>query len=120
MAKGDSVDTDWQESYYAWIEAEFELASDQRLEYFKYRDRAHLAALTGRDANGFAEPGTVRFHTIWPRGNHEGVHTLVVLHLGHPPALFNEGVAVAHHMAPGAGDPVARWGGVGLDQVGDA
>ena len=44
-----------------------------------------MQALTGRSTNGFAEPGTTRFHTIWPTDNHEVVHTIVILHLGFPP-----------------------------------
>ena len=110
-AAGDSVDVEWQEAFHAWVSAELEITEPRRLEYFKYRDRAHLASITGRSTNGFAEPGTLRFHTIWPIDNHEGVHTLVLLHLGHPPALFNEGVAVAHQTDPFAGDLVARWSG---------
>ena len=61
--------------------------------------------MTGRDTNGFAEPGTTRFHTIWQIDNHEGVHTLVILQIGHPPALFNEGVAVGSPDRAGAIDP---------------
>ena len=117
MAEGDSVDTVWQESYYGWITAELGIDSSPQLEYFKYRSRAHLAALTGRETNGFAEPGTVRFHTIWPLDNHEGVHTLVILHFGHAPALFNEGVAVAHQVNPASGDLEARWSGKSVHEL---
>ena len=79
-----------------------------------YRDRAHLRALTGRYTNGFAEPGTTRFHTIWQIDNHEGVHTLVILQIGHPPALFNEGVAVAHQTEPAQSILTPRWNGTDL------
>jgi len=108
-APGDSVDIDWQEGYFDWIAATLDVPSAEQLEYRKYRDRGHLERVTGRRTNGFAEPGTPRFHTIWPRDAHEGVHTLFILHVGHPPALFNEGVAVAHQMDPAANDLVARW-----------
>jgi hypothetical protein len=87
------------------------------LEYYKYRDRAHLAAVTGRTTNGFAEPGTTRFHTIWPIDNHEGVHTLVILQIGHPPALFNEGMAVAHQTDPARGILSPRWNGTDLQDL---
>ena len=110
-APGDSVDVAWQEQYFDWVIAALELAPPPPLEYHKYRDRAHLKALTGRETNGFAEPGTTRFHTIWPIDNHEGVHTLVLLQIGHPPALFNEGVAVAHSTNLARGWMVPRWSG---------
>ena len=114
---GDRVDAAWQDQYYDWLVAALALDAGGRLEYHKYRDRAHLEALTGRDTNGFAEPGTPRFHTIWPTDNHEGVHTLVVLHIGHPPALFNEGVAVAHHTDPAQGVFTPRWNGTSIHEL---
>ena len=113
-APGDMIDSAWQEQYYEWLVSALQLAPSPPLDYNKYRDRAHLKALTGRDTNGFAEPGTTRFHTIWPTDNHEGVHTLVVLQIGHPPALFNEGVAVAHQTDPARGVLVPRWNGTDL------
>jgi hypothetical protein len=113
-APGDTVDTAWQDAYYEWVLVELQLQPTSRLDYHKYRDRAHLRALTGRDTNGFAEPGTTRFHTIWPIDNHEGVHTLVILQIGHPPALFNEGVAVAHQTDPARGVFRPRWNGTDL------
>lgn len=72
---------------------------------------AHIEALTGKATNGFAEPGTTRFHTIWSIDNHECVHTIVILQIGHPPALFNEGVAVAHQTDPARGILTPRWNG---------
>jgi hypothetical protein len=73
-----------------------------------------MEALTGPVTSGFAEPGTRRFHSIWPVDNHEGVHTLVILQLGHPPALFNEGVAVAHQTNPAQNVLTPRWNGTDL------
>lgn len=108
-APGDAADPAWQEGYYDWVTAALQLNPGQKLEYHKYRNRAHLERMTGRGTNGFAEPGTRRFHTIWPRDNHEMVHVLVILELGHPPALFNEGVAVAHQMIPDEGVLYAQW-----------
>lgn len=109
MAPGDNVDIAWQETYYQWIVAQLAVQPSERLEYHKYRNRAHLQGVTGRATNGFAEPGTARFHTIWARDDHEGVHTLVTLYIGHPPALFNEGLAVAHHVDPTSSDLTPRW-----------
>jgi hypothetical protein len=100
--------------YYEWLVLALQLQPSPRLDYYKYRDRAHLLALTGRNTNGFAEPGTTRFHTIWPIDDHEGVHTLVILQIGHPPALFNEGVAVAHQTDPARGILTPRWNGTDL------
>jgi hypothetical protein len=110
-APGDSVDTAWQEQYFEWLATALELGPAPPLEYHKYRDRAHLKALTGKETNGFAEPGTPRFHTIWPIDNHECVHTVVILQIGHPPPLFNEGVAVAHQTDPSRGIHYPRWNG---------
>lgn len=116
-APGDSVDIPWQDAYFAWITAELQVPRAPRLEYFKYRDRNHLVSIHGRRTNGFAEPGTPRFHTIWPRDNHEHVHTLVILHLGHPPALLNEGIAVAFQVDPVVGDLVPRWNGESVHDI---
>jgi hypothetical protein len=110
-APGDSVDVAWQEQYFDWVTTALQLGPSPPLEYNKYRDRAHLKALTGKETNGFAEPGTPRFHTIWPIDNHEVVHTLVILQIGHPPALFSEGVAVAHQADPARGLLFPRWNG---------
>jgi hypothetical protein len=116
-APGDGVDVAWQEGYYDWVTAALQIEPGGKLEYRKYRDRAHLERVTGRSTNGFAEPGTPRFHTIWPRDNHEMVHVLVILGLGHPPALFNEGVAVAHQMIPAEGVFYAQWNRRNVHQI---
>jgi|GEM_PF-1880308 len=91
----DGVDTTWQ-TYFVWLMDALDLQMDQKLEFYKYRDRAHLKRLTGRETNGFAEFGTCNFHTSWKIDNHESVHVAVTQLIGHPPALFNEGKAVAH------------------------
>jgi hypothetical protein len=114
-AAGDAIDTTWQEAYYAWVVPALGVQPTARLDYSKYRDRAHLEAVTGKVTNGFAEPGTMRFHTIWPIDNHEGVHALVTAYIGHPPALFNEGVAVAHQTDPLRGQLDPRWNGTDID-----
>jgi hypothetical protein len=117
-APGDSIDTAWQEQYHEWLTAALEVASPTRLEYYKYRDVAHLEALTGHESGtGFAEDGGPRFHTIWPIDNHEAVHALVMLQIGHPPPLFNEGVAVAHQTFPDRGRLTPTWNGTDLHQL---
>ena len=108
---GDAADSVWMEGYYDWVTAQLGVDPGQKLEYRKYRDRAHLQRVTGRATNGYAEPGTNRFHTIWPQDNHEVVHVLAILEIGHPPALFNEGIAVAHQAIPAAGVFHAQWNG---------
>jgi hypothetical protein len=92
----DIIDTTWQEKYYNWLIDTLNLESEIKLEYYKYRDREHLKRVTGRETNGFGEIGTKRFHTIWKVDSHESVHLIVTLLIGHPPAIFNEGIAVAH------------------------
>ena len=110
-APGDTVDAAWQDRYHEWLLPALQLESSPPLDYYKYRDRAHLSALTGRQTNGFAEPGTTKFHTIWPIDNHEVVHTLVTLQIGLPPALFTEGIAVAHSTDPIRGVLIPVWNG---------
>lgn len=109
FAKGDSVDVAWQETYHAWLLNELPGTPAQQVEYRKYRDREHLQWLTGRATNGFAELDELCMHTIWPTDNHEVVHVLVIHGWGHPPALFNEGIAVAHSTDPATGDFTPRW-----------
>ena len=116
-APGDTVDTAWQDAYYEWLQTALQLQPSPRLDYYKYRDRGHLKALTGRDTNGFADAGTTRFHTIWPTDNHEGVHTVVILQIGHPPPLFTEGIAVAHQTNPPQGILRPRWNGTDLHEL---
>ena len=114
---GDAVDAVSQERYHEWLLGQLGIDPASKLEYRKYRDRAHLRRMTGRNTNGFAEPGTLRFHSIWPYDNHESVHALVVVHMGHPPALFNEGMAVAHQAISLATGFEVRWNGRALDAI---
>ena len=92
----DIIDTTWQEEYFLWFMEELDLDPNLKLEYRKYRDRAHLEKVTGKETNGFAEVGTNKFHTIWKIDSHESVHSIVTMLMGHPPPLFNEGIAVAY------------------------
>lgn len=92
----DILDTAWQEKYYEWMVEQLDIIVTEKIQYYKYRDKAHKERLTGTYGNGFAELGTYKFHTIWTAENHECVHVVVTQLIGHPPALFNEGIAVAH------------------------
>lgn len=92
----DVIDTAWQEYYYEWLIGELEINITEKLQFYKYRDNEHIKNMTGKSGNGFAEIGTYNFHTIGHMDNHECVHTIVTQLIGHPPALFNEGIAVAH------------------------
>lgn len=96
MAEGDYIDTLWQEQYHEWLLDALDVTLNKKLIYKKYRNRKHLKEITGRNTNGFAEIDTPTFHTIWLADNHESVHAVVLQRVGHPPALFNEGIAVAH------------------------
>lgn len=116
-APGDAVDTEWQERYQGWLEHELALAPNRRIEYRKYRDATHKRLHTGDGGNASAEPAAWRVHTIWPRDNHEVVHVLVNNLVGEAPALFSEGVAVAHQADPVGGDGTARWSGTPLHDL---
>jgi hypothetical protein len=120
-ASGDEpVDTAYQERHLAWASGKLGMVPRQQLVYHKYRDRAHLQRVTGHDpTNGFAEPGTYRFHSIWPADNHEYIHALFTSEVGDSPPLFNEGVAVAHHGASlhGTLDGDPLWNGASVHGI---
>jgi len=108
---GDAVDTDWQEVYNAWALARLGLQPARKVEYRKYVSRDAMGRYTGNfNTNGFAEPADWRFHTIWPRDNHEIVHVYTAP-LGRPSDFFNEGIAVAFQTDPAAGVFAARFNG---------
>lgn len=108
---GDSVDTDWQEVYNAWALAQLGLQPSRKVEYRKYASREVMGRYTGTyNTNGYAEPADWRFHTIWPRDNHEIVHVYTAP-LGRPSDFFNEGLAVAFQTDPAAGMFLARFNG---------
>jgi hypothetical protein len=110
----EEPDTAYQERHLAWVLEGLGIIPDRRLEYFKYRDATQLERLTGHDrGSGFAEDGTYRFHSVYARENHEYVHALVSAQVGTPPALFSEGIAVAHHGASlvGSFDGDPLWNG---------
>lgn len=108
---GDEVDTDWQERYNAWALAQLGLQPPRKVEYRKYASRDVMGRYTGSyNTNGYAEPAEWRFHTIWPRDNHEIVHVYTAP-FGRPSDFFNEGIAVAFQTDPVAGLLAARFNG---------
>lgn len=103
-ADDDTVDASWQESYHAWLIQRLGVSAPGKVHYFKYRDRADMGAHTGHyDTNGYAEPGRLEFHTIWPTDNHEVVHVVVMSQIGRSTAFFDEGIAVAFQTNAPAG-----------------
>jgi hypothetical protein len=98
-AAGDVVQPDAQEQYHAWMVAQFGVTLDKPIDYYKYRDRAHMQQVTSRTANGWADPPAFAVHTISPWDNHEVVHVLTAL-IGRPTDFFNEGIAVAMQTDP--------------------
>lgn len=109
FSPGDAIEADWQEAYHDWLHDALELPPTPRVEYRKYRDLDHLRRRTGMDANAWADPAGRVLHTIWERDNHEIVHIVVGHHLGAPPGVFGEGVAVAHQVNPQWADQPPVW-----------
>lgn len=122
-AAGDrpSFDFAWQDAHHAWVLAQLGIAPTPKLDYYKCMSRAHLKALTGRDTNGFAVLGSWGFFTTWRFDGHESVHVVVMQGIGTPPALFNEGIAVALSAepihGPGVFVPSPTWSGVPIDDI---
>lgn len=120
-APGDEpVDTAYQERHLAWASERLGLEPRDRISYYKYRDEAHLVAVTGHDrGTGFAEVEAYRIHSVWTRDNHEYIHVLFNGAVGTPPPFFSEGVAVAHHggsfNGPLDGSPL--WNGVSVHGI---
>lgn len=114
---GDTVDVDWQEPYNAWALAQLGVVPPQKVEYRKYFSREAMGRYTGNaTTNGFAEPEQWRFHTIWPRDNHEIIHVYTAP-IGRPSDFFNEGIAVAFQTDPVAGRLGAVFNGVEVHQA---
>jgi hypothetical protein len=114
---GDTVDEQWQESFNAWALAQLGVAPPQKVEYRKYFSREAMGRYTGNaNTNGYAEPEQWRFHTIWPRDNHEIVHVYTAA-IGRPSDFFNEGIAVAFQSDPAAGRLDAVFNGVEVHQA---
>jgi len=97
--QADAVQPDTQEAYHAWLIGQLGVPVDRAINYYKYRDRAHMQQVTGKVTNGWADPPGYAVHSIWPWDNHEVVHIVTAL-IGRPTDFFNEGIAVAMQMDP--------------------
>lgn len=111
FAPGDQIDAERQEAHYRWAAGLLGIGVPQKVDYFKYRDRQHMQQLTGRSANGWADPGAFAVHSTLPFHPHESVHVYTAL-LGRPSDFFNEGLAVALSTDPLAGDYQPTYDGV--------
>ncbi|MGD8331873.1 MAG: hypothetical protein PVJ49_20740 [Acidobacteriota bacterium] len=109
-SRGDSVDSSWQQSYHDWITDLLGVQLPVKLRFYKYTSRSQLAAITGMETNGFAEPEVYSLHTIWPYDGHEAAHVYLAL-VGKPSNFFNEGLAVALATDPGLTVWNSRWNG---------
>jgi len=82
---------------YAKVARLFPVTRTTKVKYYKYRSQAGLQQVFGRPRKGYADPtdqgGTV--HSIYSCHPHEVIHALTYP-LGRPPALFEEGIAVAY------------------------
>jgi hypothetical protein len=115
-SEGDTINTEWQERYHAWVTAALGVVPRQKILYNKYTSRAHMQATIGvGNTNAFADPTAYAVHTLWPIDNHEVVH-LLTSNWGSPGALVNEGMAVAFQIDP-ARDLTPRWSGTPLNDL---
>jgi RNA polymerase sigma-70 factor (ECF subfamily) len=113
LSASDHVDATRQDAFHTWATQSLGVTMPRRIIYNKYRNREHLANLTGQNVNGFANGNTFEIHTIWPFDNHEVVHLYSSL-WGRAVALWSEGFAVAHQTDPLNGNFVPRWSGRAL------
>lgn len=81
----------------------------RRVRYYRVRDRADVAAVVGREAEGFTSAGGDRVVALRPCNRHELVH-VAALELGDPGRFFQEGLAVALARESG-------WRGRALDRA---
>jgi hypothetical protein len=115
-AAGDTVNTEWQERYHAWLENTLGERARQKIVFNKYTSRSHMQSVIGvGNTNAYADPAAYAIHTIWPLDNHEVVH-LLTSSWGSAGALVNEGMAVAFQIDP-ARDMTPRWSGVALHDL---
>ncbi len=115
MSKNDSVNTDWEETYFDWLSKKLSIEPTKKIDYYKYQDTNQKYLLTKDKGNAVAWGNSL--HTIWPTDNHEIVHVLVSEYVGDPPKLFTEGIAVAHQVNPLENDFIPKWGGKSIDDL---
>lgn len=109
-APGDSVDPDLQQAFHDWFTGLIGVEPPDRIQYFKYRSQAQMQSLTGRAANGWANP-PLEVHSIFRAHPHEAVH-LYTYQVGRPSDFFNEGIAVAMQVDPRDPGSVPQWQGM--------
>ena len=116
LQSGDSVETERQEAFHAWVVNQLQIVPPRRLQYRKYRDRAHMQRVTGQLTNGWADPPAWTAHSIWTWDAHEAVHVYTAV-IGRPSDFFNEGIAVALSVDPSAGRFVSLWNNTPIDDI---
>jgi hypothetical protein len=92
---------DWavelHETTYAEVTRLFPEAKATKIKYYKYHSQTDLQQVFGRPRKGYAyqtsEGGTV--HSVYSCHPHEVIHAITFA-VGRPPALFEEGLAVAY------------------------
>ena len=97
---GQSI-PDWavelHETTYAEVTKLFPAARGTKIKYYKYRSQTDLQQAFGRPRKGYAsqtsEGSTV--HSVYSCHPHEVIHAITFA-VGRPPALFEEGLAVAY------------------------
>jgi hypothetical protein len=97
---GQSI-PDWavelHERTYTEVAKLFQVTGAPKIRYYKYGSQAELQQALGRPREGYAYPtgwqSTV--HSVYSCHPHEVIHA-VTQAIGRPPALFEEGVAVAY------------------------
>lgn len=116
FSQGDSVETDRQEAFHAWVVNQLRIVPVRRLQYRKYRDRAHMRRVTGQLTNGWADPPAWTAHSIWTWDAHEAVHVYTAV-IGRPSDFFNEGIAVALSADPSTRRFVSLWNNTPIDDI---
>ena len=107
----DKVDTIFQEKYFEWLLKQLQVDLSDTISYYKLKDKQIIENLTGFEANAFANPDSNAIFTIWPSDNHECVHLVLCRNVGCPPALFGEGIAVAHQAYTVDDEFIPSWNG---------
>jgi hypothetical protein len=92
---------DWavelNELTYSRVTKQFPVAGATQIQYYKYPSQTDLQRVFGRPRKGYAEQtdrGSV-VHSVYSCYPHEIIHA-ITYPMGRPPALFEEGLAVAY------------------------
>jgi hypothetical protein len=92
---------DWavklHETTYTKVTQLFPVTGAPKIQYYKYRSQTDLEQVFGRSRKGYAyqtNEGSI-VHSVYSCHPHEVIHA-VTYSIGRPPALFEEGLAVAY------------------------